>query len=107
VATNLGYAIPCERFETCLSSMLWRRVMFSYYPSRSRVRFKCCFNRELFKINILMCRYVISSYLSWLIIPLVSKEFSFETLLCPQFSVVHSFVVLLKTNSELRVIEER
>lgn len=73
--------------------------------------FKCCFNRELFKINdILMCRYVISSYLSWynyyvLIIPLVSEEFSFETSLCLQFSVVHSFIVLLK-NSELRVKED-
>jgi len=37
-----------------------------------------------------MCRYVITSYLSWynyyvLIIPLVSEEFSFETLLCLQF----------------------
>lgn len=70
--------------------------------------FKCCFNRELFKINdIIMCRYVISSYLSWyncyvLIIPLVSEEFSFETLLCLQFS----FIVLPKTNSELRVKEE-
>jgi len=57
------------------------------------VGFKCYFNRELFKTSDIMCRFVISSFLSWynyyvLIVPLVSEEFSFETLLCLHFSVV-------------------
>jgi hypothetical protein len=52
------------------------------------VGFKCCLNRELFKTSdIIMCRFVISSYLSWynyygLIISLISEEFSFETIMC-------------------------
>ena len=71
--------------------------------------FKCCFKRELCKISdIIMCRYVNSSYLSWysyylLIIPFVSEFFKNFTVPAVFSS---SFIVLLKTNSELRVKEE-